>query len=344
MKRIFHFCIFILPFLPFSADAQSYTSWIVGDTADVQTTGMVPGIVLAGGGGDNDQAMQWMLSRAGGGDVLVIRASNSDGYNNYFFQELGVAVNSVETIRFESGEAAFDDYVVSRIRDAECLFMAGGDQFDYYTFWKDTPVEEAINYLINEKGVPVGGTSAGMAILSQCYYTPSGSSLTAEEALSNPFHPDFEILGCDDFLQVPFTSYLVPDTHYEQRERPGRHIAMLARIAHQYNARSFGIAANEYTAVAIDENGIARAFGEYPEFEEDYVFFLQANCQDEFLPEALEAGTPPYLGPRPECGEGVRHSRQYGWNRLSRPPELGNRRGRPVAKLVRTERRTDARL
>lgn len=292
----FHYAllpIFFLQILSLPVLSQGYTNWIVGDTADYINPGTtLPGIVLAGGGGDNDQAMRWMLGRAGGGDVVVIRASGSDGYNDYFYSELGVGVNSVETIRFESGAAAENPYVINRIRDAECLFIAGGDQYDYYAYWKDTPVEEAINYLINEKGVPVGGTSAGMAILGQCYYTPSGSSLDAGEALGNPYHPDYEILGCNDFLDVPHSAYLVTDTHYEQRERPGRHVGMLARIAQEHNTRSFGIAANEYTAVAIDEFGLARAFGDYPEYEEDYVFFLQANCQDEFLPEVMENGVP----------------------------------------------------
>ncbi len=275
-----------------SLSAQSYATWHTGDTSDVPGENVLPGIVLAGGGGDNDQAMQWMLSRAGGGDVVVIRASGSDGYNDYFYSELGVAVNSVRTIRFDSGLAAHDGYVINQIRNAECLFIAGGDQFDYYTYWKDTPVEDAINYLINEKRVPVGGTSAGMAILSRCYYAPSGSSLASGEALADPFHPSFELLGKDDFLNVPFTDNLITDTHYDQRQRAGRHVGFLARLAHANNARSFGIACNEYTAVAIDENGLARAFGDYPEYPEDFTYFLQANCQEEFLPEVIEAGVP----------------------------------------------------
>jgi len=272
--------------------AQSYNSWYSGDTTDVSGLSPTPGLVLAGGAGDNDQAMQWMLSRADGGDVVVIRASGSDGYNAYFLSELGEAVNSVQTIRFNNAAAAQNDYVVQQIRNAECLFIAGGDQYDYYQYWKDTPVEEAINYLINEKGVPVGGTSAGMAILSNCYYAPSGSSLTAEEALSNPYHPDYEVLGKDDFLQVPYTENLIPDTHYDQRDRAGRHIGMLARLAQDHQVRSFGIACNEYTAVCIDEQGMARAFGEHAEFPEDIVYFLQANCQEEFLPETITEGTP----------------------------------------------------
>ncbi len=284
--------IFLLALLTQSTAQSGYTSWFTGDTTDVQAEGALPGILLAGGGGDNDPAMQWMLSRAAGGDVVIIRASGSDGYNDYFFSELEVMVNSVETIRFDNADAASDEYVIRQIRNAECLFIAGGDQYDYYRYWKDNAIGEAINYLINEKQVTVGGTSAGMAILSQCYYTPSGGSLTADEALNNPFHPDYEILGRDDFLQVPYMQNTVTDTHYEQRERPGRHVGMMARIAQEYDLRSFGIACNEYTAVAIDETGIARAFGDYPEYDEDFVFFLQANCQEDFLPEVMQAGQP----------------------------------------------------
>lgn len=283
--------LFFLLLIPSLLSAQGYTRYFTGDTADVSTN-PIPGMVLAGGGGDNDEAMQWMLERADSGDVVVLRASGSDGYNPYFFSELGVYVNSVETIRFDNAAAADDPYVATQIRNAECLFFAGGDQYDYLSYWKGTPVQDAINYLINEKGVTVGGTSAGMAILSNWYYAPSGSSLTAEEALSNPYHPDYEVLGQNDFLQVPYLDNTITDTHYEQRERPGRHMGFLARMAEATQSRSFGIAANEYTAVCIDENGLARAFGEYPEYEEDVVFFLQANCQDDFLPEVMEAGMP----------------------------------------------------
>ena len=272
-------------------DAQAYTSWFTGDTTDVQPEGMMPGLLLAGGG-DNDESMQWLLERAAGGDVVVIRASGSNGYNNYLFSQLGVPVNSVQTIRFDGPQAAYDAYVINQIRNAECLFIAGGDQYDYYTYWKDTPIEEAINYLLNEKRVPVGGLSAGMAILARCYYAPSGGSLTAAAALSNPFHPNFDVLGKDDFLQPAYTQNLVTDTHYDQRERAGRHLGFLARLAHEHGERFFGIAANEYTAIAIDEAGIARAFGEFPEYPDDLVYFLQTNCQEEFLPEIIAPATP----------------------------------------------------
>ena len=51
-----------------------------------------------GGATEDDNAMIWFLERSNGGDILVLRTSGSDGYNNYLFSELGVNVNSVETI------------------------------------------------------------------------------------------------------------------------------------------------------------------------------------------------------------------------------------------------------
>jgi cyanophycinase-like exopeptidase len=269
---------------------QSYTNWITGDTADVSTNHQ-QGLVLAGGATDNDDAMKWMLERADGGDVVVLRASGSDGYNDYFFSELGINVNSVETILFNNEQAATDQYVLTQIANAEIIFLAGGDQYDYYQYWKDTPVEDALNQLINEKQITVGGTSAGMAILGDVYYTPPGGSLDSEEALSNPFHPDTELIGKGDFINAPFMTNVITDTHYDQRERWGRHLTFLARITTDFETPAFGIASNEYVAVCVDENGIARVFGEYPEYE-DYAYFLGTKCHDEYAPEVIEVGTP----------------------------------------------------
>ena len=55
----------------------------------------------------------------------------------------------------------------------------------------NTLVEDAINYLINEKKVPVAGTSAGMAILGEFYYAPSRKNeVLSSEILNDPFHPN----------------------------------------------------------------------------------------------------------------------------------------------------------
>lgn len=291
MNHVLLISLYCSLFFSGSALAQeTFTSWIVGDTADAVVSGVQPGIVLAGGGGDNDEAMQWMLERAAGGDVLVLRASGSNGYNSYFFSQLGVSVNSVETIRFDEPEAAYDPYVIRRIEEAEVLFLAGGDQYLYYQYWKDSPVAAAINQLIQEKGITVGGTSAGMMVLSGAYYAPSGSAVNSALALSNPHSNTMDVLGKGDFLQAPFLEHTVTDTHFDQRTRAGRLMAFLARLTQTHGGIHYGIACNEYVAVCVDGNGIARVFGEHPQYPEDLAYFLQVNCDEPYDAEVCEQG------------------------------------------------------
>lgn len=40
-----------------------------------------PGVIFMGGGTDTDEAFEWQIKAANGGDFLIIRASGSDGYN-----------------------------------------------------------------------------------------------------------------------------------------------------------------------------------------------------------------------------------------------------------------------
>jgi cyanophycinase-like exopeptidase len=83
--------------------------------------------------------MKWFLERADGGDVVVIRVSGEDGYNDYLYSDLGIEINSVETILFNSADASNDDYVINQIENAEALWIAGGDQWDYVSYWKRYP-------------------------------------------------------------------------------------------------------------------------------------------------------------------------------------------------------------
>lgn len=265
--------IFLFSLVYLNIQAQTYTNWLTGSAADVNPTPQF-GVVLAGGGTDNDDAMRWMLARANGGDVVVLRASGSDGYNDYFYSELNSSVNSVETLLITSQTAANDSYVAQQIRNAEAVFIAGGDQYNYYQYWKDTPIEDALNYLLHTKKAVVGGTSAGMAILGKVYYTPNNQGITAGEALANPFHPNMSIIGKDDFLNTPWLTNVITDTHYDQRNRAGRHFAFLARIAQDWSIQGRGIACNEHTAVCIDEAGKAIVFGND---SDDVAYFLQTE-------------------------------------------------------------------
>jgi cyanophycinase-like exopeptidase len=276
-----------------AAHSQSYTSWFTGNTTDAEVQPQF-GLCLMGGGGESDEAMQWFLERANGGDVVVLRTSGSDGYNNYLFSELGVPVNSVETIRFNNASAANDPYVIDRLAKAEAIWIAGGNQANYVNYWRNTPVQDAINHLINVKGGVVGGISAGMAIMGQAYFAALNGGMTQATALNNPFNTNMTI-GWNDFIDAPFLKNVITDTHFNdpQALRYGRLTTFMARVMHDHGVRALGMGANEYCAIAIDETGLARAFGEFgTQWPDDFVYFLQPNCIEPSAPEVMQSGQP----------------------------------------------------
>ncbi len=268
---------------------SAQTFYHTGNEEPVETNHL-PGLVLAGGAGDNDDAMQWMLERADGGDVVVLRASGSDGYNNYFYSDLGVSVNSVTSIVIESADHANSEEVVEIVNNAEVVFIAGGNQWNYVNYWRDSALLEALQQLITEKQITIGGTSAGMAVLGEVVFTAENQTVYSSEALANPYH--WRVKLEKDFLHTPFMQNTVTDSHYNRPEndgndRKGRHVAFMARMVSDWHMPAKGIAANEYTAIAVDETGKARVFG-HPSYP-DYGYFLKKYGGP---PEICEDGLP----------------------------------------------------
>lgn len=230
---------------------------IIGDTANVVKS-VDGGTLLMGGGADVASAFKWMIDRSGGGDVVIIRVSGTDAYNP-FVNGLG-NVNSVETLKIDTRALANNDTVANIIRNAEMLFIAGGDQSDYMNLWRGTKTQEALNYLLTVKKAPFGGTSAGCAIMSGFYFSGEKGSVVSAEALSDPYNSKITIYN-NDFLHAPYLENVITDQHYLTREREGRHVVFLGRIMKDFNVIARGIAADERTAVCIDKNGTAQVFG-----------------------------------------------------------------------------------
>lgn len=268
--------------------SQSYTSYMTGSPDDVSPS-VEYGVCLMGGATEDDNAMMWLLQKAAGGDVVVIRTSGSDGYNNYLYSQLGVSVNSVETIVFHNASAANDNYVQAQLERAEMIWIAGGDQSVYEDYWKDTQIETILNNHIHVKQAPIGGTSAGMAVLAGVYFNAENGTITSAQALGNPFHPNLTL--ATDFVSVPLLNEVITDTHFDDPDRKGRLMTFLARRVAETGQRAYGIACDEYVAVCIDQNGIAKVYGDYPSYD-DNAYFLQANCSEPIGAETISPSTP----------------------------------------------------
>ncbi|HST09945.1 MAG TPA: cyanophycinase [Terriglobales bacterium] len=240
---------------PLCAVDHPYQYFRTGNPNDVQTKTQA-GFALMGGGDDLDEAFKWMCQRAGGGDFVVLRASGDEDYNPYI-QGL-CKLNSVATLILTSRDAAKDPFVAETIRHAEAVFIAGGDQAHYINWWMDTPVQQALNEAI-QRGVPIGGTSAGLAVQGEFVYSAQGDApddkdLNSPQTLANPFHPRVTIVHA--FLKTPLLKNTITDTHFAARDRMGRSLVFMARILQDGRAREVrDIAVDERTSVLLDPDG-----------------------------------------------------------------------------------------
>ena len=241
--------------------AQNFKYIRIGNKNDVETS-RTAGIAMMGGGTDIDEAFRWLCNKGGGGDFLVIRARGGDDYNSYVN---GLCkANSVATLIIPDRAAAQDPAVAEIIRHAEVVFIAGGDQANYIRGWQGTPVQTAINEDI-AAGKPIGGTSAGLAVLGEFVYSATGDkpddkNLASTDVLPNPYFD--RVTLARDFLKVPHLNDLITDSHFAKRDRMGRSLGFLARIMHDgWSATPREIAIDEKSAVLVEADGKARVLG-----------------------------------------------------------------------------------
>jgi len=247
--------------------APAYRYFRIGNAADSKAAPST-GYALMGGGTDLDEAFQWLCEHANGGDLLVLRATGTDVYNPYIRKLC--RLNSVATIVIPDRAAALDPFVEQTIRHASALFIAGGDQANYINFWLGTPAQTALNDAIR-RGVPIGGTSAGLAVLGEYAYTAQGdrstdANLDAKTALEAPYGPRITLNG--HFLDIPILKGIITDSHFARRDRMGRTLVFLARLKEPDGkpvppgGRPIrGIGVEERAAVLVEADGTATVVG-----------------------------------------------------------------------------------
>lgn len=215
-------------------------------------------VLLMGGGSDVDAAFSNRVKAHIGNtkDVVVLRTSGTDAYNDYL-QGL-INADSVETLIIDTRNKANDAYVDWVIRSAEFVFVAGGDQSDYLNQWQGTGVQSALQHVFDKGGV-VGGTSAGMALMADSIYDPDGVlGAISSEVVTDFCHETLQFSS--QFISIPMLNNSLTDTHFQERDRMGRAAVSLGR----HSSNFFNIAASEATSIFItsDGNGVIDGSGE----------------------------------------------------------------------------------
>jgi cyanophycinase len=266
--------------------AAKEARFLTGNAADVRPKLHGPAYDLAGGGGDHAPAFQWMFDEVRGCadcpaklDVVVLRSSGGDGYNDFIYKMNGV--DSVETLVIKDRADADSAAVRDTVRNAEIVFFAGGDQCNYVKYFKGTEVERGVEH-VHARGGGVGGTSAGLAILGDVAYDAcSGGSAQSAQSLRNPYHADISFTY--DLFDWPVLRGTITDTHFVERNRMGRLLAFLARQLKGGKYKSIlGLAVERETSVVVDKRGRARVLGKGP------AYFVLGDHP----PEVCEPGQP----------------------------------------------------
>lgn len=252
------------PSSPTTTSKLPYTYYALGTVKEVPKLSpkAIAPIVLMGGGPDVDSAFRWMIDKAGitpatGGRFVVIRATGTEAYNPYILyskdskdrkyagrlpQQGWVGgelqgLSSVETLVIPNQDAANHDDVVAVVSKANAVFIAGGDQADYIRNWKNTKLDSALATLMSSN-VPIGGTSAGLAVLGQFDYAALNGTVTSLQALSDPYNtymtldpnPLNSVKPEERFLAPPALEGTILDSHLDTRDRMGRLMTFTSQL------------------------------------------------------------------------------------------------------------------
>lgn len=245
---------------------KNFDYFVSGDPRRDRARRTAFGVALMGGGGNVDAAFKFIALRAGKGHIVILRAVSDDSfdpddgdYGQKFMKEWG-PVASAETIVFHNREASSDPRVLAILNSADGIFVAGGDQSNYIRYWKGTAVQTALNAHIHAER-PIGGSSAGLAILGHYSYTAfDGGSMESKTALANPFDAGMTLES--DFIHAHWLESVMTDSHFSARSRLGRTLAFLARFNKDNpEAKVFGVGIDEKTALLLGSSGVASLAG-----------------------------------------------------------------------------------
>ncbi len=268
MRSLFVLCLFVAFVQAQFADAK-VTRYLTGNPADVNPVLRGPALDLGGGSTDVDAAFQSMFDQVRGCtscdtklDVVILRASGSNGYNDYLYAMNGV--DSVETLVITSRKDADTADVEATVKNAEVVFFAGGDQCDYTSYFKGTRVETAVES-VYVRGGGIGGTSAGCAILGDYTFDACNGTIVSSDALSDPYNRRVSLTF--DFFRFQYLENTITDQHFVARDRMGRLLTFIARLIQDgVTANVLGVAVNEETSLVVDNHGVATVLGNGPAY------------------------------------------------------------------------------
>ena len=214
-------------------------------------------LLLVGGGSEKEGASGWSAPAyrwAGEGKKVAIVGISTGSLAPYFMQRCGAARAkefAIATFDSANSQATFDT-----LTSYDVIFFRGGDQYDYYSLYRNTKLQEAVNYLYMHGGT-ICGTSAGMHILSSVVFTAENGTVYPYECIENP-NNQYVTLASDFMNLAPGFIF---DTHFAERGRFGRIVGFLANYSLNQGQTIRGLGMDDMTCMTVDEQGLGTVYG-----------------------------------------------------------------------------------
>jgi cyanophycinase len=216
-------------------------------------------VLLVGGGSENygdwsDEPYRWLVEHAANRRIAILHYAEPSTFLLNYFKSLGA--NDAVNVIISNRAAANDSATYRAIAQADGVFLRGGDQWLYVSSWKGTLAEAAIR-AVHQRGGAIGGTSAGAMVLSEVVFDARFTSVDPRTALRAPMQAGLSFT--DDFLNLLPSAVI--DTHFYERGRLGRLLAMLAVYRDQKGRWVTGVGIDDRTALGVSPDGSAEVFG-----------------------------------------------------------------------------------
>ncbi|MEP6990002.1 MAG: cyanophycinase [bacterium] len=177
--------------------------------------------------------------------IAVITTASSEPEIGTFYERLfarhGAA--SAKSLAFEHRSDCDDDDWLAWLGDATGIFIAGGNQLKLTATLGGTLTARLLRAR-NAAGVPIAGTSAGAAFLSEHMIAFGEEGATPRAGM---------VTMC---AGLGLTNRVIVDQHFRQRARLGRLLTALA-----YNPFAIGLGVDEDTAAFIGPDDVVEVVG-----------------------------------------------------------------------------------
>ena len=205
---------------------------------------LMSGTLFAIGGAEarlrRRRVLDAFVAAAGGAEarIAVVSSASSLGMEvvevyRGVFTSLGA--RQVISLRPESRAQAHDPDLVEPLHTVSAIFLTGGNQLKLSSFITGTPFGDTIKEA-NERGTVVAGTSAGASILAEHMIAFGAGGATPKQRMS-------QLSAGLGLLRG-----VVIDQHFEQRNRYGRLLSLVAQ-----SPSLLGLGVDEDTAAVIDD-------------------------------------------------------------------------------------------